>query len=390
MKIVQFGAGNIGRSLVGQLFSRAGWEVVFVDTVPEIIDALNRDRAYDVIVKDERPETIRVSGVRGVLATETERVVDEVASADLVATAVGPAALVHVYPLLAAGLQRRLAPLNVVLCENLRGAALRAREGIVRHLPPGYDLSGRLGLVETSIGKMVPIMPDAVRRARPLEVWAEAYNAIIADGEAFLGPVPKVPGLVCKTCFAAYVDRKLFIHNLGHAVAAYLGFLRGYTYIWETVEDETVRRKVRGAMWESAQALIRRYPSEFDEQNQAEHVDDLLRRFANRALGDSVYRVGRDLPRKLGPDDRLIGAIRLDRAEGIDPMYTLEGLVAGLRFLAPDEFGRPYPADQEFADRICELGIRTVLQETCGLRPDGESDLIERIVSMYSSSVCVH
>jgi len=30
--MVQFGAGNIGRSFIGQLFSRSGYEVVFVDT----------------------------------------------------------------------------------------------------------------------------------------------------------------------------------------------------------------------------------------------------------------------------------------------------------------------------------------------------------------------
>lgn len=30
-KIVIFGAGSIGRSLIAQLFARAGYEIVFVD-----------------------------------------------------------------------------------------------------------------------------------------------------------------------------------------------------------------------------------------------------------------------------------------------------------------------------------------------------------------------
>jgi len=29
---VQFGAGNIGRSFIGQLFSRAGYEVIFIES----------------------------------------------------------------------------------------------------------------------------------------------------------------------------------------------------------------------------------------------------------------------------------------------------------------------------------------------------------------------
>ena len=42
MKLVQFGAGNIGRSFIGQLFSKAGWDVVFVDIDELVIDELNR------------------------------------------------------------------------------------------------------------------------------------------------------------------------------------------------------------------------------------------------------------------------------------------------------------------------------------------------------------
>ena len=102
---------------------------------------------------------------------------------------------------------------------------------------------------------------------------------------------------------------KLFIHNLGHATAAYLGHLQGKAFIWECVEVPVIRTQTREAMWTAAQALIRRYPSEFDQNNLAEHIEDLLRRFANRALGDTVFRVGRDLQRKLTPDDRLIGAL---------------------------------------------------------------------------------
>ena len=50
-KIVIFGAGKIGRSFIGQLFSRAGFEVVFIDINKEVIKELNRRKSYDVIIK---------------------------------------------------------------------------------------------------------------------------------------------------------------------------------------------------------------------------------------------------------------------------------------------------------------------------------------------------
>ena len=43
---VHFGAGNIGRGFVGLILHRAGYEVVFVDVVDELIDAVNSTPTY--------------------------------------------------------------------------------------------------------------------------------------------------------------------------------------------------------------------------------------------------------------------------------------------------------------------------------------------------------
>lgn len=58
MRLVVFGAGNIGRSFVGQLFARAGYEVIFIDVDVALVAALNREGRYRVEIKDRRPETI--------------------------------------------------------------------------------------------------------------------------------------------------------------------------------------------------------------------------------------------------------------------------------------------------------------------------------------------
>ncbi len=385
--IVQFGAGNIGRSLVGQLFSRAGYEVVFVDAVAEIVDALNARGRYQIRVKDTRApataETIWVEHVRGLHASDTEGIARAVRQASLISTAVGAGALPKIFPALAAGLLGRDAPVSILFCENLRGAAVLAREALAKHLPAGFDLTGRVGLVETSIGKMVPLMPREVRERDPLEVWAEAYNQIVADREGFVGPPPAVDGLVLKDHFAAYVDRKLFIHNLGHAAAGYHGFLAGKTYVWECMENPDLRAEIRGAMEEAARALSRRYPQAFDETNQRAHIEDLLERFANRALGDTVYRVGRDLARKLAPGDRCLGALRLVTAEGLPAAHILRTIAAALCFDAADHEGRRLPQDEALRLRVRESGPRAVLTEVCALDPAQDRELIEAIVRAY-------
>jgi len=389
MKLIQIGAGNIGRSFVGQLFSRAGWAVTFVDVNSELVRLLEKERRYRILIKDEVPEEIWIEDFRALDARDINAVAVEIASADLLATAVGAYSLPHIYPLIAAGLKARIEtkrPLDILICENvLRGADL-FREGLKPLLPADFPFERMVGLVETSIGKMVPIMPEDVRRSDPLLLYAEAFNTLIADRRGFLGPVPDVPGLDARHNIAAYVDRKLFIHNLGHAAAAYIGHVVHHeaVFMWQVLDEQEVQSAARRAMWESARSLMLRYPYEFDEHNQSEHIEDLLRRFANTDLGDTLHRVGRDLPRKLGPDERIIGALRLDQQEGVPAPYATLSLACALLFRAPDERGEPYPADAEISSRAAQEGPEAVLRHVCRLDPASPFDA--RILELASKA----
>lgn len=88
-KLVQFGAGKIGRSFIGQLFSRGGCEVVFIDVYQPVIDELNRRRNYNVVIKSDVESVINIQNVWGVFAGDMEKVIREIASARIVAVSVG-------------------------------------------------------------------------------------------------------------------------------------------------------------------------------------------------------------------------------------------------------------------------------------------------------------
>jgi len=385
-KLLQYGAGNIGRSLVGQLFSRADYEVVFVDVDRVVIDALNRERRYLIQVKDEYPEDIWVENVRGVDGRDREAVIREIETADIMATAVGPNALPYIYEVVAEGIRRRDRPLNIIICENLRHMSRIVRENLLSRMPEGFPFDERVGLIETSIGKMVPIMSEEVKGRDPLLVWAEAYNLLYVAEGGFIGEIPRVDGMIAQANFDAYVDRKLFIHNLGHAITSYLGHFSSPAdiYVWKAIEDKTVREVVEAAMWESGRALIREYPDEFHEQNQREHIDDLIRRFGNAHLGDTIYRVGRDLPRKLGFDGRLIGAARLDMKHGIAPKHTALGIAAAFFFRAVDEKGDLFENDRKFVQQLERHGMDNILRDVCGLNYDEHGELIALIKNAYA------
>lgn len=93
---------------------------------------------------------------------------------------------------------------------------------LAEHLPAGYPLNKLVGVVETSIGKMVPIMLKKDTDEDILQIFAEPYNTLMLDRKAFKNPVPSMEGLAPKDKMKAWDDRELYIHNPGHATVAYL------------------------------------------------------------------------------------------------------------------------------------------------------------------------
>lgn len=380
---LQFGAGNIGRGFIGQLFSRSGYEVVFAEVDRRIVEAMNAERRYPVRVVSEKGDSESlVENVRAVNGLDVAAVAREVAEAEVVGTAVGANILPRIAPTLAAGIRLRWesdnkAPLNVILCENLAGADEAFREMVAAEL--GVSERDRLkrlvGFVRASVGRMVPVMNESMREGNVLRIWVEEYDHLPVDAEGFVGPPPPVYNMEPVAPFELYVQRKLYIHNMGHAATAYLGALRGYDFIWEAIGDRSIARIAGGAMAESARAIAAEHGVEVAPL--LDHVDDLLRRFANRRLGDTIERVGRDLPRKLAPRDRMIGALGLCAKHRLPHTNIAEAIAAALLF-----------EDSESTvvkDRIAAEGPRAVLETLCGLSSSGPA--IDPILERYEELV---
>jgi len=215
-----------------------------------------------------------------------------------------------------------------------------------------------------------------------LLVYAEPFNTLILDKKGFRNPIPEVKGLAPKENMKAWVDRKSHIHNFGHVAAAYKGY-REYPEIKllaDLLEIKPLKEFTRCSMLQSADILMKKYPMEFTRSGLRDHVDDLLARFCNRSLGDTVFRIGCDLKRKLHKNDRVIGPL----IDGIklqsDVEYILQTFVNGLGFRATDENGRPYPEDIEFSEMLENKGLEYTLFNICGLDMINDRTIADKIL----------
>jgi mannitol-1-phosphate 5-dehydrogenase len=357
-----------------------------VDVVDDVVRLINERRTYPIEIVGDNAETVIVKNVRAVNGLDQGAVAREIFDASIVCTAVGVNVLKYVAPPIAMGIKMRAdagitTPLNIVICENLLHASDILRGYILSALPAEYEAYVRenVGLVESVVSRMVPVMTAEQREQDPLMVMVEAYKKLPVARKGFVGPIPKIVGFQPYDNFEAYVERKLFTHNLAHAAAGYLGYQRGHEYVWQAAGDPVVLKALRAALAETGEALIKRHG--FTPEEHQAHIDDLLHRFANVALGDTVARVGRDPIRKLGPNDRIIGGARAAVSCGIVPANVALVAAAGIVYDNPND-----PAAMEIQRMRKEDGLDTVFTKVCGIEPDSElAQLISKQIDAIES-----
>ncbi len=358
--ITIFGAGSVGRGFIGQVFSEAGWRVTFVDTDATLVEALNSGSYRHVTISDESAEERWITGVEALDGRDVESVSATVASTDFVATAVGSANMRHIAPVLAEGLRRRIlacrGPLDILLAENLHDASGVLRGLLAEHLGErSPEILDSVGTLETSIGRMIPVPNREKRREDPSWIAVEPYRELPLDCAAAKAPLPNVADLVCRRDipFSFFSDRKLYLHNLGHCMTAYLGELLGDSEIADAICRPDVFRLVEAVMDTVARALSLEYGEPFTALRA--NVDDLLKRFSNRALHDTVDRVGRDPQRKMAEGDRFLGAFAMAARHGMARPVTIAvalGTHKLLRTVPPDQHDQEYARIRDYVLRV--------------------------------------
>ena len=364
MKAVHFGAGNIGRGFVGLLLHNAGYEVVFADVADALIAQLAAADSYAVHEVGENPAVQTVDNFRALNSnTQEAELITEIATADIVTTAVGPHILKFVAPVIARGIAARgagMAPLQVMACENAINATdILAREVASRPEAAGGALDGQAVFANTAVDRIVPNQ----EAGQGLDVTVESFYEWVIDRTAFAGSEPEIPGATFVDELAPYIERKLFTVNTGHASAAYFGFEAGLEKISDAMADQDVAEDVRAVLEETKQLLVTKHG--FSNEAQEAYVQKILVRFTNPHLPDTVNRVGRAPLRKLSRHERFIGPAAELAERGVVPEALLGAISAALRFTDP--------ADSEATELAGILASGSAADATAritGLDPD--------------------
>lgn len=375
-KAIQFGAGNIGRGFIGGLLSNAGYHVVFADVNETILNGINNEKQYKILVKDVECFDKTITNISAV-SSITDDIIKEIEEAEIITTAVGPLILKRIAPTIAKGIQTRKNNgnknyLNIIACENAVGATAILKEEVLKCLNEeevAY-LEEYVGFPNCSVDRIVPPCTNE----NPLDVTVENFYEWNVEEAKIKGEIPQIEGMNLVGDLIAYVERKLFTLNTGHAITAYLGTLKGYKTIDEAIKDEEIATIVKAAMQESGQGLVKKHG--LDLEAHYKYIDKILNRFKNPYLNDDVKRVGREPLRKLSAKDRLVNPLMTARSYGISVDNLIIGVGAALHYNNEED-----AQSVELQQTIKDLGVKEAVKKISLIE---DEDLLNAIEKAYN------
>ncbi len=378
MLAVHFGAGNIGRGFIGNLLFHSGYETVFVDVNAEIVHLLNEKNEYKVVLAEPGQQEDVIKNVRAINSAENpDQVIEAIAKADLVTTAIGPNILPLIAGLVAEGLRNRAEqsdrPLNIIACENMIGGSTLLKEKVYEKLTKAEiaQFDDLFGFPDSAVDRIVPNQTNEDK----LMVKVEPFYEWVVEETKLVGEKPDIPGITYVQDLVPYIERKLFTVNTGHALAAYFGYYYGEEFINKAMENPQIYELVEGALSESGEFLVKKYG--FNAEDHAKYIQKILQRFSNSHIVDEVTRVGRSPIRKLGPNDRLVSPARqYSEVIGQEPVNLLKGVAAAFLY--------DFQGDEEavkIQSTIEGIGIDKAIETFTHI--SSESTLFQTIIEQY-------
>jgi mannitol-1-phosphate 5-dehydrogenase len=302
----------------------------------------------------------------------------EIAQAQVVTTAVGLGILPRIAGALAAGIAERQAQgvteyLNVIACENGLRASSQLKEHVYSHLTDEQKAYADeyVAFPDCSVDRIVP----PIKSENPIDVVVEKFYEWNVERASIKGDL-QMEGMNLADNLIAYIERKLFTLNTGHAITAYLGKLKGLSTIADSIADEEIYTIVKAAMQESGEGLVAKYG--FDHDAHFAYIDKIIGRFRNPHLQDDVTRVGREPLRKLSANDRLIKPTMTAIEHGFATPNLVLGIGAALHYNNPED-----PQSVQLQQAIAEVGVAKVFEQFSGVSAD--SELAAQVLAAYDS-----
>lgn len=358
------GAGNIGRGVVGYLLKEAGYQLSFYDLNTETLENIQQNGGYSVFVAGgETPERHEVTTFEIIPPDQlTEALVDH----ELVFCCVYEGAFQSIAQSLVEACKRKMKLQNVMLCVNSLGAPQKFRSFVEKSLNETEKVAfqEKVGINQVMVLSAGLPLSETQLQQYPYAVMITANPHLEIDGLSFKGEKPQIPQVAFVSNAEGRIYRKVYVGNMRHVMAGFIGDAQEMTYICEAQQNQTIRQYLVGAFEEAHAAIVAKYTFDPEEdQEWTAYMQDKL----TQNVKDPIQRVTANPAVKLSGEERFIGPAKLCLDYQILPFYIALGIAYGICYIQKE--------DSRTIDQL--------LVEVCGLDPQQDFILYQLIKKHY-------
>lgn len=365
--VIIFGAGKIGRGFIGRLFYDGGYDLFFADSDSTTVELLNREKKYRIDIAG-KPEQSRYIPVKKCFNLADRReIIAEFEKTDIIVTSVGapniPSIIDTIKELLK--IRKTRSFINWFICENAYEPAKMIRARLMEDPDITFKdfVENMLGLVETQI-LCSGMLPDpGILNSEPLALKMQDWSELPFDRDAIKGSLPEFPGAKPKSNFENELIRKIYTFNGLNGPICYVGWQSGYKYLHQAANAPELVSFIDRIQDESKFGLINEFG--FDKAEQDKFHLLALTKYKDESLQDPIERNARNLKKKLGMKERLVGPALLCLKHSMLPEAYAIAIAAAIRYKGSDDEGTV-----EVMESLKRDGLAKTLCKYTGLTSD--------------------
>lgn len=379
---IQFGAGAIGRGLLGKVLHDSDYHVLFVDVYQPIVDRINEDGYFTVELSDHDFESQKIDNVSALCSkndSDLEKIYEKITQAEIITTSVRVENLDSTSKIIAKGLEQKYPDdkkVNIMAFENAYRASDILKEDIIKNSSLSAEQIEEIATFPNTVTDR--IVQNKEVDDKPVVEISDDFEAVIEQPKLADPSSKPVKDAEYTDDIDKMLERKLFLVNGAHAATSYFGYNKGYKMMNEAFEDESILADVKNLMTESGNVLIKEYGLDKDELESFK--ESKLNRFIKTASHDTIERVGRDPVRKLGEKDRLVAPA----IKAYDNDMPFDNLAKAITYA--------FKYDEQSDDKALEIkefinqnSIEKAIEKYTGIKKAEREKLFDKIVAEYQN-----
>ena len=282
-------------------------------------------------------------------------------------------------------------PFTVMSCDNVPDNSRVARQVILDYANQldqalGQWIEQNVSFPCTMVDRIVPAITDDsfaelsehLGVNDPCGIVCESFTQWVIEDDFVNGrPEWDAVGAIFVEDVRPFEEMKLRLLNGSHSFLAYLGYLAGYQYIYETMENESFRNATLKLMMDE-QAVTLSMP---EGTNLAEYAELLITRFSNTNIKHETHQIATDGSQKL--PQRMCESLRFHLENNSSTPWLLLGIAGWMEYVGEqDEKGDHIVVNDPMLEQIREAykdktTVEEVVLSLLGLSNIFGNDLIQ-------------